>query len=477
MKRLTSATAIGMILAATPALAEVTPKSVWENLNSYYQRYGMTVETASVDEAGDTVTVKGLVLTQKADGTSVRIESGDLVLTATGDGAVRMDVAEDMAAIIELPAAPAATDEAASDAEPATDGADAPADSADAATDPAADAAPADEPPPQPRKITLTGKFTDDAITVREDGDAIVYDYLVPKVDMTVTQIELDDGQVIANPVTFALTGLKGTDRIEGTESQKIVQAATAESLTVNLDVKGEQDQYGKGQVVFTGFEITSDAALPVGAGSMTGDLGAMLKAGLAMKGAMKFASMTGNLGMRTVDDQGQPRPMTMKFDGAESALNISMDQSRINYAGTNGATNAEMTIPELPVPLGYGIASGSFDIDFPVAVADAAQNFAVAYKLDGLTLTDSIWGLFDPQAALPRDPASLEVDLAGSVKVLRDFFDMSAMNALNDPNLTDEQRVALYAEMSAPPVDLRDITINKNSTRFCGLRESFWNG
>ena len=86
MKRLTSATAIGMILASTPALAEVTPKSVWDNLNGYYTRSGMTVETAAVDEAGDTLTVKGLVLSQDQNGTKSRIDLGDLVLSATGDG-------------------------------------------------------------------------------------------------------------------------------------------------------------------------------------------------------------------------------------------------------------------------------------------------------------------------------------------------------------------------------------------------------
>ena len=74
MKKLTSATAISMILAATPALAEVTPKSVWENLNSYYARYGLTVESASVDEAGDTLTVNDLVLSQNSDGAKTRAQ-------------------------------------------------------------------------------------------------------------------------------------------------------------------------------------------------------------------------------------------------------------------------------------------------------------------------------------------------------------------------------------------------------------------
>ena len=33
----------------------------------------------------------------------------------------------------------------------------------------------------------------------------MVYAYVLPKVDLTVTAIELDDGKIIANPVTVAV--------------------------------------------------------------------------------------------------------------------------------------------------------------------------------------------------------------------------------------------------------------------------------
>lgn len=516
MKKLTSATAIGMILAATPALAEVTPKSVWENLNSYYARYGLTVESASVDEAGDTLTVNDLVLSQKSDGVETRMDMGDLVFSATGDGAVRMDMADELTVTVDLPDA-APIDEAANDAatgaeEAAADAAGAATDAADAATDAAeaaadaaeaaghaaqaaADAATAAtdeamaemddalaetdaampvEPEAQPRKVTVTAKVANEDITIREDGDAMVYTYLLPKLDVTVAQIELNNGRVITNPATIAIANLKGNDRVEGTDTQKIVQSASADSVTFNLDVSGNDGESGKGQFVLTGLSMNSDSVLPTGDAAASGDLMAMLKAGMTAKGDLKFASLVGNLDMVTKDEEGQNRPVGLKFNGAESALTFAMDAARIVYTGSNGASTAEMTIPEVPVPVGYGIGNATFNLDFPIAVAEQPQNFNVSYKLHGLTLTDSVWGLFDANNALPHDPANLEVDLAGKVKVLRDFFDTSTLDAaarMEDPNLTDEERAALMEEMMAPPADVREVTINKVALDLMGAK------
>ena len=83
----------------------------------------------------------------------------------------------------------------------------------------------------QARKVTITAKAPNEDITIREDGAAMVYAYVLPKVDLTVTAIELDDGKIIANPVTVAVANLKGNDRIEGTDQQKIVQAEPIKSF------------------------------------------------------------------------------------------------------------------------------------------------------------------------------------------------------------------------------------------------------
>ena len=67
----------------------------------------------------------------------------------------------------------------------------------------------------------------------------------------------------------------------------------------------------------------------------------------------------------------------------------------------------------QFPFPIKYAAESGSFDLQFPVLKSDTAQPFKLAYSLAGLTMGDEIWALFDPEAKLPRDPASLDIDVA----------------------------------------------------------------
>ena len=46
---------------------------------------------------------------------------------------------------------------------------------------------------------------------------------------------------------------------------------------------------------------------------------------------------------------------------------------------------------------------------------------------LAGLTISEQIWGMFDPAAVLPRDPATLIIDTTGKLRWLFDIFDPEA--------------------------------------------------
>ncbi|MCP6600348.1 hypothetical protein NL513_28615, partial [Klebsiella pneumoniae] len=87
-------------------------------------------------------------------------------------------------------------------------------------------------------------------------------------------------------------------------------------------------------------------------------------------------------------------------------------------------------TVSDLPAPVGYTLTEASFDMQFPVLKAAEPAPFKFAYSIGGLTLADSVWDLFDSARVLPRDPASLDVDLTGLVRVTMDLFDPALMEA-----------------------------------------------
>jgi hypothetical protein len=67
---------------------------------------------------------------------------------------------------------------------------------------------------------------------------------------------------------------------------------------------------------------------------------------------------------------------------------------------------------------------------------------------LENVTVGDAAWAMFDPAGALPRDPASLSIDMAGKIKM--------DLPALMDAETTG----AAVADPEPLSLDLRDLGI-----------------
>ncbi|WP_158644652.1 DUF2125 domain-containing protein [Paracoccus jeotgali] len=489
MKRLSAATALGMILSASPALAEITPKSVWDNLNAYYDRYGLTVQTGAVEEAGDVLTVRDLVLSQKAEGSQTVIDMGNLILSATGDGAVKMNIADVATGIMtfdkvsegEVEAATddaveadveaeAATDDAATDTAPDTDAApDAaaePEDSAEAEDD-------YDDHQP-PRQVNFEMRFTSDDITVSEDGDAVLYAYLIPRTDFVVTEIEMQDGLTVSQPLRMTIENLEGHDRVDSTDASGLVQALNATSIAIDFKIDDE-DAQGTGNFLLTGMTADSKVSSTAGFGADV-DMAKMLQDGFSLASDIAFSKISGAIDMQTVDDEGQRQPVRINMDSRDIKIGVGMDKTRLSYAVSSGPGSADFTVPDVPVPVGYELAAASLKVELPVSAGSDPQPFSFHYLLDQVVLKDQVWAIFDPNMALPRDPAQLDIDVSGNVVMERDLFDSEHMHraeALDDPDLTDEQREAIIDEMS-PPFTMADLSLNNVALALMGASAQF---
>ncbi|TKW66800.1 MAG: DUF2125 domain-containing protein [Paracoccus denitrificans] len=499
MTRLYTATAIGAMLVAAPALAEITPASVWEQLSGYYEATGMTVETAAVEEAGDTVTVRGLVLKTASgeagsdDHAELVYTVGDVELTASGDGGVTIDFPDQSTASALLTAPPSS--DPAEDVDAAVDRADDAAQTAadaaeDAATSPDADAAAPEsddagtesgdtvaedgtaDPAAADTPTADTGDTAEDAeietvtidisianpgetVTVTEDGAGNVYEYQFPTFEMNVDRLTTPEGEVIENPGKLTVTKFIGTDRLESGESLTLDQTGKAESVALNIDFSHES---GTALIDATIADLAFEGKGTVPPGTNMGpELSAAMKAGLNADGAITAGPTTINLDVTTNEPDAGPQQVKANSTMESLGLDFMMADGRIGYSGTTGKSTTEVTVPDVPVPLSYSADSAQFNIEVPVIAAAEPQPFKFVYGIDGMTLSDGIWGMFDPQSVLPRDPASIMVDMSGTARLDVDVLDTAAMEdpnvapgAVNSLKLNNVDISALGANVSA---------------------------
>ena len=84
----------------------------------------------------------------------------------------------------------------------------------------------------------------------------------------------------------------------------------------------------------------------------------------------------------------------------------------------------------EFPFPVMLSMAQAGFNLAMPVAQTDEEQDFEFGIVLGDFTMPDTLWGIFDP-AVLPRDPATILVDLSGKARILTDILAPDAAMAM----------------------------------------------
>ncbi len=395
IKTTTSAMALTALMAGA-SFADVSPADVWQSWVEYYTSAGMEVTEGSREDTGGTLVVRDLVIGVADDTGRFAMNVPSVTMEDIGDGKVRMTMAPEFTAEMDVTAP-----------EGAPEGGDV--------------------------ALGVTVTQTGSEMVVSGSPDDQLYDVSMPELVMKLDKL-VADGQPMDLPLTARFVDATGSYR----------HTKTAEGRRVVQDMKtGKVEVSGKGTfpespadpgaassgpqafdftASYDGLAMAFDMTLP--AESTMDDLDAALQAGMAMTGSFEFgkSEMSGTMSGPTAG--GPDQTVTMKSSSENSTLGFAMSQDGIGYNGTGGVTSVELTTSMMPFPIRYGIESASFDLLMPVSEREEVQPYRVATKVAGLTIGDEIWGLFDPMKQLPRDPATIDIDVSGNLKVMANIFD-----------------------------------------------------
>lgn len=183
------------------------------------------------------------------------------------------------------------------------------------------------------------------------------------------------------------------------------------------------------------------ELALPVG-GSDIMNLSAATRAGLSL-----FMESTGGASRseEVTMINGDVFSEQTTAVGAQTAR-LRFDENGLDLDGTVQGFDFAMTQSiALPMPIEVAMDEASFAYDLPFNASGEQQEFQLATKLDGISLSDDLWAMFDAGGVLPRDPADVSFDVTGKGTLGMDLLDINALMDLMGP----------------PPITVDEVTIN----------------
>lgn len=437
MQRFLTSSAVALIAGAVPALAEVTPGQVWTNLASYYSDMGYDIAIGSRDEAGQNLTLNDVTITTEADYGKTVITVPKINLTQTGDARVRTEFDGDILLTSE------ATGEDAEDL-------------------PAFDIV-----------ISMPGN----EMVSSGEPDDMLHEVTYPTLKMA---LDLGDEIVTDAEAPFLITvnDVTGTYRAVEDAGRLLTYDFKAAGLDLAVSMnepEGEDGQPGEGKIIANakvdGLSSTGSMTIPEGDFNMAERPDQALEAGMKADGTFAMGGIEGTANYSGTNAEGAAESGDVTYTAGKSDLVFSMSGDGLTYEVGAEGSQMEIASSDLPFPVGYAIESAKGALTFPISAADAPQPFTLSYALEGLTLADAIWNLFDPQEQLPRDPANLTLDLSGTALVRQSLFDPSFGQQMQD--YAEQMETAEPGTEIAPPpspFQPKALTINKLSLQAVGV-------
>ena len=375
--------ALPFVLIAQAAAAEVMPVDVWGDWRSYMQDMGYVVDAIETADGAD-LTVSELRFSSLAPegGGAVAVSLGTLTFARNAEGDVTVIMPEVMPIVVDI--------------------------------------TPAD-PESKPLQLDLDYAQSEPMLTISGDETRMVYTYAAETASVILNQLQVGDETFGAENAKFNLlaTGLSARSEVNTGEARVQEQIASIENLQYDMLIDNPQDDTAmrlKGSSSDIGMTGSSALASTVEAV----DFGQMIQSGFEGTGRLTYGG--GGTEFDMTDPVNGNVKIATSSDGG--TLDMSVGPDGMGYEMRQTDISLDLRLPGLGFPLEFGLEEGGFDIDVPVRRTEEAQPFAALLDLDGFSMSETVWNIFDPASELPRTPASILIDLAGSMRLLVDLFD-----------------------------------------------------
>lgn len=223
----------------------------------------------------------------------------------------------------------------------------------------------------------------------------------------------------------------------------KVVPPAPPQPTPMPAPTGGRGDGHLSLSIALAGMDSTSTGTMPRGIDWMTIDT---FPAGFSVSGDATYSSASA--GLMFVDTYEN---VDFSASNTGGSIGFGVSQEHIRYALAATGVTLNLATNEMPFPVAASADSTALSIDMPLAQSATPSPFSASIAYQGVAVEESLWAMVDPGQAIPRTPATVIVDLSGTVQLFVDLM-------MIDPE-----------SLMAPPGELRDLTLNNLQVSFGG--------
>lgn len=387
LSRTATATAALMMLAHP--LAALTAQEAWQGWQDFAADFGQTVTTVEETRSGGVLVVSGATFTMRSD----EDDGEDMTLTYTipeivfaeqDDGGVEITLSESYDILV------AGTNE-------------------DGAT------------------VAGTMLLSHPGLVVlaQEDEDDLLFAFAGDGFEL-VSGPFLEDGEPVDLQLSVSAGALSGGYTQTGPGS--IVSEFDGQDFEIlATGTDGEGGQFSvEANYAGLSFEAMSEGGSAWG----SEELSELLAEGFETEGRIEIGESQSVLGSDSPRDSS-----LVQSASAGGVIDFALNRDGVRFdMRSAGGSETILSGTELPFgELAFGLGNTALNVELPLGVGGEFQPFTVQLGLDGVTVGDGLWNLFDPAGVLPRDPAALVIAVSGAMRWLVDITD-PAMEDADEP-------------------------------------------
>lgn len=353
------------VIASTPTLAkaDVSPAQVWDSWQSLLTQYGATIETGPPQASGTDLVLSDVKLVQdNSEGASrTTLIFPELAFLSNEDGTVSISLEDKITVLFaQAPAFGAATQ--------------------------------------------LTGDIAFDGLLITASGtaDEMRFDYSGNGAIFAFDEI-LSGEQSSPLDISSRMEAFSGAGNVGVGANIDTAFSIKTERVSLSADIPDPATQI---EVTIDGVSANSAASRPSDPASTGQDLFALLGASATTQYTYDRSAVTFAVNDPTAFSSGTITSGAARMTSALDAQSIQMDSHtddlKINLAGV------------LPTPIALNIQSLAYMTKAPSAPTDDPRDIALQMNLNQVTASESTWAQYDPDASLPRAPATVLLDLTG---------------------------------------------------------------